>query len=71
MAPMTRYRGDGKHTPTDLGIEHYAARGSIPGTLMITEGTLIAHKATGENSHVPGIWSDEQVAAWKKVCLVL
>ena len=71
MAPVTRYRGDSKHTPTDLGVEHYAARGSTPGTLMITEATLIAHKATGENTHVPGIWSDGQVAAWKKVCLVL
>ncbi|KAI0000412.1 FMN-linked oxidoreductase [Russula vinacea] len=67
MAPLTRYRGDSKHTPTDLGVQHYCARGSTPGTLLISEATYIAHKASGENLHVPGIWSDEQVIAWKKV----
>jgi NADPH2 dehydrogenase len=67
MAPVTRYRGNNKHTHTNLAVEYYAARASVPGTLIISEATLIAHKATGENLHVPGIWSDEQVAAWKKV----
>ncbi|KAF8482740.1 FMN-linked oxidoreductase [Russula ochroleuca] len=67
MAPLTRYRGDSKHTPTDLAVEHYCARGSVPGTLLISEATFIAHKASGEGFHTPGIWSDEQVAAWKKV----
>jgi NADPH2 dehydrogenase len=71
MAPVTRYRGNNRHTHTDLAIEYYAARASVPGTLIISEATLIAHKATGENLHVPGIWSDEQVAAWKKVCALL
>jgi 2,4-dienoyl-CoA reductase-like NADH-dependent reductase (Old Yellow Enzyme family) len=68
MAPLTRYRGNSRHTPTDLLVEHYAARGSLPGTLIISEATFIAHKASGYSFHVPGIWSDEQVAAWKKVC---
>ena len=67
MAPLTRYRGNIKHTPTDLVVEHYAARASVPGTLIISEATFIAHKASGDNFNVPGIWSDEQVAAWKKV----
>jgi NADPH2 dehydrogenase len=67
MAPLTRYRGNSRHTPTDLLVEHYAARGSLPGTLIISEATFIAHKASGYSFHVPGIWSDEQVAAWKKV----
>jgi hypothetical protein len=71
MAPLTRYRGDSKHTPTDLAVEHYCARGSVPGTLLISEATFIAHKASGEGFHTPGIWSDEQVAAWKKVCFSL
>jgi hypothetical protein len=68
MAPLTRYRGNSKHTPTDLAVEHYAARGSVPGTLLISEATFIAPKASGSSFHVPGIWSDEQVVAWKKVC---
>ena len=67
MAPLTRYRGNTKHTPTDPVVEHYAARASLPGTLIISEATLIAHKASGNVFNVPGIWSDEQVAAWKKV----
>lgn len=71
MAPLTRFRGNNKHTHTDLAIEHYAARSSVPGTLIISEATLIAHRASGQSSHIPGIWSDEQVAAWKKVCFFL
>jgi len=67
MAPVTRYRGNAKHTPTDLVVEHYAARASIPGTLIISEATYITHKASGDSFNVPGIWSDEQAAAWKKV----
>ena len=71
MAPLTRYRGNTKHTPTDLLVEHYAARASIPGTLIISEATFIAHKASGDAFNVPGIWSDEQIAAWKKVHFLL
>ena len=71
MAPVTRYRGNAKHTPTDLVVEYYAARASIPGTLIISEATIIAHKSSGDTFHIPGIWSDEQVAAWKKVRYLL
>ena len=67
MAPLTRYRGNTKHTPTDPVVEHYAARASVSGTLIISEATFIAHKASGDLLNVPGIWTDEQVAAWKKV----
>ena len=70
MAPVTRYRGNAKHIPTDLVVEHYAARASIPGTLLISEATYITHKASGDSFNVPGIWSDEQAAAWKKVGLL-
>ena len=37
-----------------------------PGTLLITEATFIAQEAGGYRN-VPGIWSEEQIAAWKKV----
>ena len=70
MAPVTRYRGNARHTPTNLVVEHYAARASIPGTLLISEATYITHKASGDSFNVPGIWSDEQAAAWKKVSLL-
>ena len=70
MAPLTRYRANNKHTHTDLAVEHYSARAGIPGTLIISEATFIAHKASGDSFHSPGIWSDEQVAAWKRVRLL-
>ncbi|KAI9448666.1 NADH:flavin oxidoreductase/NADH oxidase [Russula earlei] len=67
MAPLTRNRGNNKHTHTSLAVEHYAARASVPGTLIISEATLIAHKASGYTFHAPGIWSEEQIVAWKRV----
>ena len=70
VAPLTRYRANNKHTHTDLAVEHYAARASIPGTLIISEATFIAHKASGDSFNAPGIWSDEQIAGWKKVRLL-
>ncbi len=50
----------------DVTAEYYAQRGSYPGTLLITEATFIAEEAGG-NGNVPGIYTDEQVAGWKKV----
>ncbi|KAJ6504639.1 hypothetical protein C8R47DRAFT_1103060 [Mycena vitilis] len=43
-------------------------RGSTPGTLLTTEASVIALRAGGYGN-VSGIWSDEQIAAWKKVFL--
>ncbi|KAJ7485334.1 hypothetical protein FB451DRAFT_1337587 [Mycena latifolia] len=65
-APTTRFRADSNHVPTPIMTEYYAQRGSTPGTLLITEATLIARKAGGFRN-VPGIWSSEQIAAWKQV----
>ena len=66
MAPMTRLRSDKQHVPTEIIAEHFAQRGSTPGTLLITDATYIAQKAGGYD-HAPGIWSDAQIKAWKKV----
>lgn len=66
MAPLTRLRADKDHVPLDLVREHFEQRGSVPGTLLITDATYIAQKAGGyENA--PGIYNDAQIAAWKKV----
>ncbi|KAJ8502676.1 hypothetical protein ONZ45_g11538 [Pleurotus djamor] len=46
--------------------EYYSQRASTPGTFLITEATLIAPQAGGDD-HVPDIWSVDQIAAWKKV----
>ncbi|KAL5532355.1 hypothetical protein ACEPAF_5925 [Sanghuangporus sanghuang] len=66
FAPLTRFRADDAHVPTDIMVDYYAQRASAPGSLLITEAAFIAAKAGGYDN-APGIWSDEQVAAWKKV----
>ena len=67
LAPLTRFR----HTKTDhvalpIVKEYYAQRASTPGTLLISEATLISPEAGGY-IHAPGIWSDEQISKWKEV----
>jgi NADPH2 dehydrogenase len=66
LSPMTRNRNTDDYVPTELVAEHYKQRGSTPGTLLVTEGTLIADKMGGIRN-VPGIWSEEQIEGWKKV----
>jgi NADPH2 dehydrogenase len=67
MAPLGRSRSTKKeHVPNDYVTTYYQQRASVPGTLLITEATLIAPQAGGYD-FVPGIWSKEQIAAWKKV----
>ncbi|KAF8603017.1 putative NADPH2 dehydrogenase chain OYE2 [Ceratobasidium sp. AG-I] len=66
MAPLTRFRADKDHVHQDLAVEYYGQRAEEPGTLIITEATFIAAEAGGYDN-IPGIWSDAQIAAWKKV----
>jgi 2,4-dienoyl-CoA reductase-like NADH-dependent reductase (Old Yellow Enzyme family) len=65
MAPLTRLRGTVKHVPRpELMAPYYAQRASAG--LIITEGTPVDPKGVGY-PQVPGIWSAEQVEAWKPV----
>jgi len=67
MAPLTRNRAPGA-LPTALMATYYSQRAK-PTTgagLIISEATAISHQAQGY-SDVPGIWSEEQVQAWKAV----
>lgn len=66
MAPMTRNRASDAHVPTEIMVTYYAQRASTPGTLLISEATLISHSAGGVEN-VPGIYTADQVAAWKKI----
>ena len=67
MAPLTRNRAPGA-IPTELMATYYAQRADPRdgAGLIVTEATAISHQGQGY-SDVPGIWSDEQVAAWRKV----
>lgn len=66
MAPMTRSRADNKgNLPTDeLHGLYYEQRASAG--LIITEGAQVSKQAVGY-IYTAGIYSDEQVAGWKKV----
>jgi N-ethylmaleimide reductase len=64
MAPMTRDRSTRKGVPTELNAEYYAQRAST--ALIITEGTQPSEDGQGYLL-TPGIYSDEQVAGWRRV----
>ncbi|KAF9886163.1 hypothetical protein FE257_011988 [Aspergillus nanangensis] len=66
LAPLTRIRASDNHTPLDMAREYYAQRASVPGTLLISEGTFIT-AAAGGMPNVPGIWSSAQIAQWKTI----
>lgn len=66
MAPLTRFRADENHVPLPFVKEYYSQRASVPGTLIVSEATLVSKQAGGYGL-VPGIWSKEQIAAWKEV----
>ena len=66
LAPLTRSRATGFHAPGPLAAEYYSQRASTPGTLLVTEATLVATKA-GSYSNVPGIYTNAQIDGWKKV----
>jgi N-ethylmaleimide reductase len=65
MAPLTRTRAENAgHVPNDLMVEYYAQRASAG--LIITEGAWVSEEAQGWYG-VPGIYSEEQGQAWRKV----
>ncbi|KAI0042559.1 NADH:flavin oxidoreductase/NADH oxidase [Auriscalpium vulgare] len=66
MAPLTRLRAGPGHVPNELNREYYEQRASAPGTFLFTEATFIAPQAGGHRD-APGIWSEEQIAGWKKI----
>lgn len=66
MAPLTRFRADDFHIPLPFVKEYYAQRAAVPGSLLITEATFIAPNAGGY-PNIPGIYSPEQIKAWKEV----
>ena len=65
MAPMTRSRADNEgNVPNDMMVTYYTQRAGAG--LIITEGSQISEQAVGY-INTPGIYTQEQVAGWKKV----
>ncbi len=64
MAPMTRSRADFNGVVGPSTVLYYKQRSSAG--LIISEAINISKQATG-SPMTPGIYTDEQIAAWKKV----
>jgi 2,4-dienoyl-CoA reductase-like NADH-dependent reductase (Old Yellow Enzyme family) len=64
MAPLTRGRATRAHVPTPIMAEYYAQRASAG--LILSEATGISQQGLGW-PFAPGLWSDEQVAAWRPI----
>jgi 2,4-dienoyl-CoA reductase-like NADH-dependent reductase (Old Yellow Enzyme family) len=64
MAPLTRCRSRQGRVPNELMLEYYVQRAGAG--LIITEATSISAMGVGYPD-TPGIWSDEQVAGWKRI----
>ncbi len=67
MAPMSRFRAQDDGVPSDMMVEYYSQRASVPGTLLITESTCISIAGSGRHVNAPAIYTEEQIAGWKRV----
>jgi N-ethylmaleimide reductase len=64
MAPLTRNRAGEGGVPQDLNAKYYEQRASAG--LIVTEATPISPMGHGYPA-LPGIYTDAQVAGWRKV----
>ncbi|KDD75725.1 NADH:flavin oxidoreductase/NADH oxidase [Helicosporidium sp. ATCC 50920] len=64
LAPLTRCRSPNNVSPA-LATTYYSQRAS-PGGLLISEGVAVSEAARGYVD-VPGLWREDQVAAWRRV----
>ena len=64
MAPLTRNRAVGGRVPAPMTVDYYRQRATAG--LIISEASQISPMAQGYLD-TPGIYSDEQVAAWRQV----
>ncbi len=64
MAPLTRCRAEEGRVPGELMREYYSQRANAG--MIISEATSVEPMGVGY-PNTPGIWSEEQVAGWKKI----
>src|SRR3546814_18169755 len=64
MAPLTRNRAGAGLVPSECAADYYSQRAGAG--LIITEATQISKGAQGYQDK-PGLYTPEQVAAWRKV----
>ncbi|KAJ7767509.1 hypothetical protein DFH07DRAFT_955038 [Mycena maculata] len=66
MSPLTRDRADVSTVPNALMKEYYLQRAAGGAGLIVTQGTLVTRQGS-EWPQAPGIWNEEQTAAWKPI----
>ena len=66
MPSLTRSRATEARVPTSLMKEYYSQRASVPGTLLLSEGTFIS-PSCGGFPNAPGIWNSDQIEAWRGI----
>lgn len=66
MAPMTRSKSPGG-VPTEQVAAYYRRRAEGGVGLIVTEGTVIEHKASNGYPDVPRMYGAEALAGWKRV----
>lgn len=64
LPPLTRSRAQEDGVPTPLMVEYYRQRAGAG--LVISEGTVVSPQGASY-ARVPGLYSDEQVEAWRPV----
>jgi 2,4-dienoyl-CoA reductase-like NADH-dependent reductase (Old Yellow Enzyme family) len=64
MAPLTRCRAEPGRIPGELMVEYYRQRACAG--MILSEATSVTPMGVGYPD-TPGIWSEEQVAGWKKI----
>ncbi len=65
MAPLTRCRADANHVPTDIMADYYGQRAGAG--LVVAEATMAMEGNSAFGGREPGIYSEAQVAGWRKV----
>ncbi|KAJ4790419.1 12-oxophytodienoate reductase-like protein [Rhynchospora pubera] len=68
LAPLTRQRSFNS-MPQEHAVLYYAQR-ATPGGFLVSEATGVSVSAQGY-IHTPGIWSKDQVGAWKPIVNVV
>ncbi|KAL4952074.1 putative NADPH dehydrogenase [Aspergillus filifer] len=67
LAPMTRMRASNTTATINASAAaYYAERTALPGSLLISEGTIVHPRGKGFPC-TPGMWTETQAAAWKPV----
>jgi 2,4-dienoyl-CoA reductase-like NADH-dependent reductase (Old Yellow Enzyme family) len=66
MAPMTCRRAHDNYTGSDLIVEYYAQRASIPGTLLILEAVATSPRAAVWQN-TSGIYTPDHMLRWRPI----